>query len=220
MDPQGSLYLADYRPTGGSAGNLLDRAPIDSSKILTWSFPRHCGGPISGIAIDRRGEIFAAGMSQKFICVLSPSGRHLRDVGHFLNPLSLAFDAHDDLYVSDVDALGKDADGHVVELSPQGKQLHVWNTRVISALAFGPHGNLYATEYFVDRVEEFSPAMKSLAHWGSPGFGPGQFNHPSAIVVDRSGRMYIADTDNNRIEILSPTGNVLHLWGVSYLPQN
>lgn len=41
---------------------------------------------------------------------------------------------------------------------------------------------------------------------GSPGGGPGQFAFPSGIVTDGSGNAYVCDHDNNRIQILAPSG--------------
>ena len=51
--------------------------------------------------------------------------------------------------------------------------------------------------------------FKLLSTWGSPGTGDGQFNHPASIENDPNGqRIYIADLDNNRIQVLP---NILHL---------
>ncbi|HEX5573263.1 MAG TPA: hypothetical protein VFX26_01920, partial [Nitrososphaeraceae archaeon] len=35
--------------------------------------------------------------------------------------------------------------------------------------------------------------------WGTQGSGNGQFNDPSGITIDSSGRLYVVDTGNNRI---------------------
>jgi sulfite reductase alpha subunit-like flavoprotein len=46
--------------------------------------------------------------------------------------------------------------------------------------------------------------FKLLSTWGSPGTGDGQFNHPASIENDPNGqRIYIADLDNNRIQVLN-----------------
>ncbi|MEO5618138.1 MAG: NHL repeat-containing protein, partial [Candidatus Eisenbacteria bacterium] len=49
--------------------------------------------------------------------------------------------------------------------------------------------------------------------WGVPGAGPGQFNLPTALVRDPSGRWLITDQHNNRVQIFDPVGNPLGSFG-------
>ncbi len=56
-------------------------------------------------------------------------------------------------------------------------------------------------------------AVSTLAGSGSPGFMEGfgtsaQFDFPTGIAVDPSGNIYVADANNNRIRLVSPSGNV------------
>ncbi len=44
------------------------------------------------------------------------------------------------------------------------------------------------------------------------GSGPGEFNLPHSIVVDSAGRVYVADRENGRIQVFSPTGQFLKQW--------
>ncbi len=48
---------------------------------------------------------------------------------------------------------------------------------------------------------------------GSPGTEPGQFTRPRGVAVAPDGTLYIADTENHRIQHLDGDGNVLHMWG-------
>ncbi len=48
---------------------------------------------------------------------------------------------------------------------------------------------------------------------GEDGSQPGQFNRPRGAAVAGDGTIYIADTDNHRIQHLDTSGNVLHIWG-------
>lgn len=43
-----------------------------------------------------------------------------------------------------------------------------------------------------------------MTQWGSRGTGDGQFQSPQGVAVDESGNVYIADTNNNRIQKFSP----------------
>jgi len=48
---------------------------------------------------------------------------------------------------------------------------------------------------------------------GTPGIEEGQFQRPRDIAIAPDGTIYIADTDNHRIQHLDREGNVLHVWG-------
>ncbi len=48
---------------------------------------------------------------------------------------------------------------------------------------------------------------------GSQGSSDGQLNYPHGIAFSPDGSMYIADTNNNRIQHFSADGNFLNAWG-------
>ncbi len=48
---------------------------------------------------------------------------------------------------------------------------------------------------------------------GSFGQAPGQFNRPRDLAVAEDGTIYIADTDNHRIQHVRQDGTVIHEWG-------
>jgi uncharacterized protein (TIGR03663 family) len=48
---------------------------------------------------------------------------------------------------------------------------------------------------------------------GAPGVAPGQFASPRGLSFDRDGNLLVADTQNNRIQKLTPDGRVLAVWG-------
>jgi tripartite motif-containing protein 71 len=87
-------------------------------------------------------------------------------------------------------------------------------------LAFDTQGNLYVTEVGSratgegqnNRVQKFSPDGVSLARWGTFGSGPGQFNSPVGVAVDRQGDIYVADIGNHRVVELSSQGLPLRQW--------
>jgi DNA-binding beta-propeller fold protein YncE len=49
--------------------------------------------------------------------------------------------------------------------------------------------------------------------WGQPGTEPGQFQRPRDLAFAPDGSLYIADTDNQRIQHLGVDGEALQSWG-------
>lgn len=64
-----------------------------------------------------------------------------------------------------------------------------------------------------------APATKAItryrlaAVWGTLGSGPRQFNDPTAVAVDARGNVFVADTHNDRVQELSPSGTFVAQWG-------
>ena len=70
--------------------------------------------------------------------------------------------------------------------------------------------NLYITDITDDRVYRLAPGGQEVAQWGGTGSERGQLSLPEGIAVDsHNGRVYVADTGNNRIEMFSPAGRLL-----------
>lgn len=53
-----------------------------------------------------------------------------------------------------------------------------------------------------------------VGSFGVHGSGPGQFYAPQGMAADRNGNWYVADTDNNRIQIFSREGVFVRQFGV------
>src|SRR6266550_782656 len=75
---------------------------------------------------------------------------------------------------------------------------------------------------FQDRVRAFpaTPQLTSLPEsvtnmfQGGKGAGNGQFNSPTGIAVDGNGHIFVADTNNARIERFAPSGTFLGAMGI------
>lgn len=55
--------------------------------------------------------------------------------------------------------------------------------------------------------------LPAVAIFGKAGSGRGEFSEPRGLATDAQGNIYVADSKNNRIQKLSPSGEVLALWG-------
>ena len=60
---------------------------------------------------------------------------------------------------------------------------------------------VYVTEDNNHCVSMFTREGQFLRSFGTKGEGPGQFDDPSGMAVDRDGLVYVSDTRNNHIQI-------------------
>jgi len=79
-------------------------------------------------------------------------------------------------------------------------------------VAMSASGDFYVSDgYRNARVHKFSADGRLLLSWGEPGTGPGQFNLPHS-VWEAKGRVYVADRQNDRIQVFTPEGQFLDMW--------
>jgi len=89
-----------------------------------------------------------------------------------------------------------------------------------SGVAFDREGNLYVADTGNHAIRKVTPqgAVSTLAGDGTPGFvdGPGRqarFDGPTGVAVGADGRVYVADTYNDRIRVIAADGTVATLAG-------
>jgi DNA-binding beta-propeller fold protein YncE len=63
--------------------------------------------------------------------------------------------------------------------------------------------------YGASRMHKFSAEGELLLSWGTEGEGPGQFNMPHGVHVDEAGQVFVADRENNRIQVFTPDGDFI-----------
>ena len=82
-----------------------------------------------------------------------------------------------------------------------------------TGVAFAADGAFYVSDgYGNRRVHRFAPDGTLLHSWGEAGSGPGQFALVHFIAIDDRDRVYIADRENNRIQLFDAAGKFLAEW--------
>jgi DNA-binding beta-propeller fold protein YncE len=105
--------------------------------------------------------------------------------------------------------------GHtVMTLGTKGKAGMTENSFYLPTdVAFAPNGEIVVSDgYGNARVVRFSHDGKYLGQFGERGNGPGQFQLPHSVVIDKQGRLYVADRDNQRVEVFDAQGKYLTEW--------
>jgi DNA-binding beta-propeller fold protein YncE len=193
-----------------------------------WSFVE-----VVGIAVDSRDRVFVFCRGEHPVIIFESDGTFVGSWGEgvFVRPHGITIGPGDEVWCTD------DQDHTVRKFSPDGKLLLTlgksgvrtetgidgMDYRTIKKpgppfnlptnLAIAPSGDLYVTDgYGNARVHKFSRDGKLHFSWGEPGTAPGQFNLPHGIAVDRSGRVYVADRENSRIQVFSAEGKFLQQW--------
>jgi NHL repeat len=88
-------------------------------------------------------------------------------------------------------------------------------------LAVAPSGDLYVSDGYGNcRIHRFSDGGDLLHSWGEPGGRPGEFRTPHSAWVHSDGRVFVADRENDRIQIFGPAGEYLTEWTDVQRPQD
>ncbi|MDH3205796.1 MAG: hypothetical protein OEO79_04250 [Gemmatimonadota bacterium] len=67
------------------------------------------------------------------------------------------------------------------------------------------------------RVVKFDSLGRFVTSWGTRGDGPSQLNGVHAVATDAAGRVYVADRNNDRVQVYNSNGNHLDTWdGLSF----
>ena len=79
-------------------------------------------------------------------------------------------------------------------------------------VSIGPNGEIYVSDGYRNcRVHKFNPDGTLQFAWGEPGQADGQFVLVHS-VWEHKGRVYVADRQNNRIQVFTPEGKHQETW--------
>ena len=136
----------------------------------------------------------------------------------FIMPHGLTVDKYNNVWVTDVglhQVFKFTHDGKLlmklgVAKVPGNDSLHF---NLPTDVAVKSDGSFYVSDgYGNSRVVKFSAASHYLFEWGKKGIKPGEFNIPHGIDLDEKGNVYVADRENNRIQVFDSTGKYLNGW--------
>jgi len=177
------------------------------------------GGLTTWVAADGKGSVIVMVRAVPYFRVFTTDGKPVRTWG---DDKSLFNQAHSIQYGPDGSLWATDPNDHVVhKLSADGKVLLTLGKKGVpgddtahdafnrpNAVGFGPNGEIYVSDGYVNsRIVQFTGDGKFVRIiGGKKGSGPGELQLPHGVVVDRQGRIIVADSDNKRLSVFSKDG--------------
>ncbi len=148
------------------------------------------------------------------------TGRVLAEWGEnrFAMPHGLTVGRNDNVWLTDV------ALQQVYKFSHDGQLLLTLGERGIAGndsahfnrptdVAVAADGSFFVSDgYRNTRVMKFSSTGAFLFQWGTKGSGPGEFDVPHGLALDHTGRIYVADRSNMRVQIFDSSGHYIGEW--------
>ena len=134
---------------------------------------------------------------------------------YFIMPHGLTVDKQNNIWLTDVglhQIFKFSHDGRLllklgVAKVPGNDSLHF---NLPTDIAVGDDGSFYVSDgYGNSRVVKFSPIGKYIKAWGTYGNKPGEFIIPHGIAIDQRNTIYVADRQNNRVQLFDTSGNFL-----------
>jgi uncharacterized protein (TIGR03437 family) len=229
VDSSGNVYLGDssncrirkvdtsHNTTtiagNGTCGYAGDGGAATAAQL---NFP-------GGVAIDKSGNIYEAEYLSSVVRKIDTSGKisTIAGTGTYGNtgdggaatkatlesPLSLAVDSTGNIYIGDTGT------NSIREITTDGNIKTIATNVSPDSLAVDASGNVYFTDGVSPVVRELLPSgsLITIAGSGTSGYGGdggqstlAQLDHPQGVAVGPNGTIYIADTNNNIIRLLTP----------------
>ena len=211
------------------AGTLEQLAAPDAHRVvcaseLKFLFSFGSSGTMPGqfrspssIRIDQFDNLLIADTGNNRIQKLDSSGRFIMEFGapgssegNVSGPTDCVENA---LRIYVVDSVNErvlefDGDGRFVSVCVSSESL---SDRFASfeprKIAFSQTGYVFVTDEDADALVVFSRFWDPVSVVGGFGAGEGRFRQPGGMAVDARGGLLVCDTGNDRLQVLSSTGN-------------
>jgi len=182
------------------------------------------------IAVDSRDRVYVGSRGNHPVLIFDREGNFVScwGEGHFIDPHGICIGPDGSVYIADRQT------NLVEKLTPGGNVLMTLGTRnrlmpimlrkpfnQPTDVALSTSGEMFVCDGYGNfLVHKFSADGNLLTTWGEPGKGPGQFALPHRVGIDRQGSVYVADRNNDRIQLFTPEGEFIDMWTDFLWPQD
>jgi len=208
------LYVADSNKNSLQVweleGDYLYDLPLEADRVKLGVIKP------TALTLGDDGSLFVSDSMGHRVLVFSATGNFIRafggkgqGTGELSYPNGLVVvQAKQKVYVADSN------NGRVVEFNTRGEfqrnismigERHLVTPR---GIALDRKRNvLYILDTLTHQVISYHPDTSTGLAWGAKGTGAGRFSFPNGIALDDSGKLYIADRENNRVVVYAYPGN-------------
>lgn len=205
---------------------VLDPLPIPAGMTM--------GAP-AAVAFDPKGHLFVLTRGAQAFWEYDENGAFVRTFGdRFARAHGLRIDREGNLWATDVGA------HTVMKVSPAGDvlltigtkgQAGAWDeaggSRLLNQpndVAVAANGDVFVAQGHTPgpngdpRVLKFDKTGKFITQWGGHGSEPGKFAVAHSIAIDHDGHLWVADRENQRIQVFTTDGTFVREMKYSGLP--
>ena len=213
VDAEGNIYVAQ----SATDDNPRHRISVLSA-CLKWERDIYLEGFEGAgsfvphrLAVDRKGIIYVAASYFPGVLVLDPKGRFVEmlspdEDGKKVNMTNVTLDGLGRIY------LVSEESGRIYVFDENRKFLFKFGEKGGSSgklsrpKALGidtENGRIYVVDYMRHAVSVYDSEGAYLFEFGGLGWGEGWFQHPIDVAVDASGRIFVADLFNHRVQVFN-----------------
>jgi streptogramin lyase len=181
VDAKGNVWVTDCACTGGGGRGAT------------------AGVTQASDSVKKGHQVFEFSPTGKLLLTLGTPGG-ARDSGYFFQPNDVLVAPNGDVYVSEGHSSRPGSTARVLKFSKDGKVLASWGQfgngpddfDQPHALAMDSRGRLFVGDRGNNRIKIFDQSGKLLDTWY-------QFSRPSGIYIDRSDKIYVADSESGSV---------------------
>jgi streptogramin lyase len=193
-------------------------------------------GATAAVAFDAKGHLWVLTRGAVAFFEFDDKGAYLRSFGDklFTRAHGLRIDREGNLWAGDVGAhtVRKfSRDGQVLLTIGTAGEAGEWNEAAGSHklnqpndVAVAGNGDIFIVQGHTPgpkgdaRVLKFDKTGRFLTQWGGKGTAPGQFEVAHGIAIDAKGLLWVADRENQRIQVFDQKGTYVREMKYAGLP--
>jgi len=189
VDESGKIYVADRN-------NQAVKVYSNSGDYITKFSPSHGTFYGDALAVSDSGKIYVGEAFHDHVVALSSTGEILETLGSACQTESGWGDC-------------VDPDGNGPLILGDGQFASIYGLDV------DQHGNLFVADRGNHRIQKFDSNGNFVTKFGRNGgtgyigSGEGELASPLGVTISEDGKIFIADTNNNRVQILDTLGNFM-----------
>ena len=225
-----NCYQVSYKPTAKGRyllhvrvnGQEIEGSPFRVDVVRTpdemVGYPvyvfSNLNGP-AGVAVNREGEILVSEGEEHCISVFSPMGEKLRSF-HTHNLRQSRLKCYQGIAVTN--------DGNILMTVTKAHRIYSFTAagklsrsplrfQSPKCIAFNEkHNKVYVADG-EDCIKILNPDLTPFGSFGEHGGDYGEFDDVQGITCDSTGKVFVADSGNHRIQVFTATGGFLRTFG-------